>query len=141
MEVTVEHEGGIAIVRPSGHIDGKAAQELQQKLTELVGSGERSLVVDLAKTEHLGGAGIRLLLTLGKKLGGRGGGLVLCSISDDIRRAFSVAGVANQFVMTGSRPEALRLLAAAEKVARLSDEAAQLLASADDDRKSKGEDD
>jgi anti-anti-sigma factor len=130
--MTVDRESGMVILQPSGRIDDKTAQELQQKLTELLEASDRAVVVDLERTEHLGGAGIRLLLTLGKKLGGRGGGLVLCSMSEELKRSFSVAGVANQFVMTGSRQDALRQLAAAEKVARLSEEAAQLLAGADD---------
>jgi anti-anti-sigma factor len=132
VDVAVEDEGGVVILQPSGRIDSEDVQELQRTLNDLLARGERSMIVDLAETLHLGGAGIRLLLTLGKKLGSRGGGLVLCRLGDDLKRSFDVAGVAGKFNTVGSRHDAVRTISEVEKISRLSDEAARLLASPDD---------
>jgi anti-anti-sigma regulatory factor len=86
------------------------------------------VVLDMVDTEHLGGAGIRLLINLAKTLGRKGGGLVLCGLSDHLKKSFNLAGVSQQFVRAKSRDEAVQMLSAKEKVAELSNEAARLLA-------------
>jgi len=138
VDFVVDRVNGVVVLQPSGRLDANESQELQQIITETLAENERSMVMDLVRTEHISGAGIRILMNLGKKLGSRGGGLILCSLSDDLKRAFNVAGVAHQFATAGSREDAVRLLQAAQKVARLSDEAAQLLAGAEDRKTSDG---
>jgi anti-sigma B factor antagonist len=138
VDFVVDRVSGVVVLQPSGRLDASESQELQQIISENLAENERALVIDLVKTAHISGAGIRILMNLGKKLGSRGGGLILCSLSDDLKRAFNVAGVANQFATAGSREDAVRLLQAAEKVSRLSDEAAQLLAGAEERNTSNG---
>jgi anti-anti-sigma factor len=132
VDFVVERSHGVVVLQPSGRLDAGESEELQQKIADTLSDDERTLVIDLINTGHISGAGIRILLALGKKLGSRGGGLILCSLSDDLKRSLNVAGVANQFATAGSREDAVRLLQAATKVARLSDEAAQLLAGAEE---------
>jgi len=128
VDIEVDSIGSIVVVKPSGRVDGKAAQELQQQLSTTLPEDVRSVVLDLVDIEHLGGAGIRLLINLSKTLGRRGGGLVLCGLADRLKKAFNLAGVTQRFVIAKTRDEAVQMLLAKEKVAQLSDEAARLLA-------------
>lgn len=142
MEFVEERQDGIVILEPIGRVDNASSPELQKKATELIEGGGRRLVLDLVRVESIGGAGLRVLLMLAKKLESMGGSLVLCSMSDPIRKAVDMAGFARLLSVTGSRAdavtrarmdeqEALKRRAAEEEVAKISDLAADLLAVAE----------
>jgi len=97
-----------------------------------VDEGARHIVVDLTKTEHIGGAGLRVLLMLSKKLDSMDGGLVLCCMSQGVRKAFDLAGFTRLFSITPTRDRAIRELSGDETVARVSDLAAELLAASEE---------
>lgn len=130
MEILEHSAGTIVILEPVGQLDRKSSPELQQKVGDLIDQGNRNLVVDLVRTEHIGGAGLRVLLMLTKKLESINGNLILCSVTDEVRHAFDVAGFGRMLSMTASREEAIRSLAGDETVARISDLALDILGSA-----------
>jgi len=130
MEIHEHRAGTILILEPVGQLDRKTSPELQQKVVDLIDQGTRNLVVDLVRTENIGGAGLRVLLMLTKKLESINGNLVLCSVTDEVRHAFDVAGFGRMLSMTSSRDEAVRSLAGDETVARISDLALQILGAA-----------
>jgi anti-anti-sigma factor len=130
MEILEHRAGTILILELVGQLDRKTSPELQQKVGEFIDQGTRNLVVDLVRTEHIGGAGLRVLLMLTKKLESINGNLVLCSVTDEVRHAFEVAGFGRMLNMTSSRDEAIRSLAGDESVARISDLALEILGSA-----------
>jgi anti-anti-sigma factor len=127
MEILEHRAGTIMILEPVGQLDRKTSPELQQKVGELIDEGNRNLVVDLVSTEHIGGAGLRVLLMLTKKLESINGNLVLCSVTDEVRHSFDVAGFGRMLSMTSSREAAIRSLAGDETVARISDLALEIL--------------
>jgi anti-sigma B factor antagonist len=131
MELAQEKMGDVLILGVSGRMDSVSAQEFQQKAAELLDGGERQIVLDLGRTEHIGGAGLRTLLTLGKRLEGMGGGLTLIGVGPQVRKAIEMAGLARQFVFAASRQEAAKGFAArrrsGDKVVEVADLAAELL--------------
>jgi anti-anti-sigma factor len=130
MEILEHRAGTILILELVGQLDRKTSAELQQKVGELIDQGTRNLVVDLVRTEHIGGAGLRVLLMLTKKLESINGNFLLCSVTDEVRHAFEVAGFGRMLNMTSSREEAIRSLAGDESVARISDLALEILGTA-----------
>jgi anti-anti-sigma factor len=132
MEIVENHVGTILVLEPVGPLDRKTSPELQQKVVELIDQGNRHVVVDLVRTESIGGAGLRVLLMLSKKLESINGHMVLCSVTDETRNSFEVAGFGRMLAMTATRDEALRSLAGDETVARISDLALDLLGKSGD---------
>ncbi len=133
MEVTQEKQGAVLVLEPSGRLDTASSQEFQQQVVKLVDAGERRVVVDLRRTGEVSAAGLRVLFMLSKKLESMGGGLVVCSMSDQVRKAFDVAGVIQMVAIAvePSRVDAVKRLSADEAVAKVADLAAQLLAKKD----------
>ena len=133
MELIQEKHGAVLVLEPVGRLDTRSSQEFQQQVVSLVDTGERRVVVDLRKTEEMSAAGLRVLLMLSKKLESMGGGLVLCSMSDQVRKAFDVAGFVHMVVMNiePSRAEAVTRLSADDAVAKVADRVAELLAKKD----------
>ena len=130
MEILEHRAGTILILELVGQLDRKTSAELQQKVGELIDQGTRNLVVDLVRTEHIRGAGLWVLLMLTKKLESINGNFLLCSVTDEVRHAFEVAGFGRMLNMTSSREEATRSLAGDETVARISDLALEILGTA-----------
>ena len=100
-------ESGFVVLEPVGRLESKTSPELDRKVVALLGAGERRFVVDLASTEYVSSAGLRVLLMLGKKVSGGAGRLVLCGLNPQVREVFDVAGLGTLFVIRASRAEAL----------------------------------
>ncbi len=132
MELKSSRDGAVTVLEPSGHLDRETVRELQQHLAELVDQGERRMVIDLGKTEGIDGSGLRALLAASKRLEAMAGGLCLCSLRPAVRRAFQLAGLAGVFVIRPDRAEAVHELAGDATVARISNLAARLLATAEE---------
>ena len=128
MEIILEQIGTAQVVQPSGRIDSTAAQELQEKLTELMEGGQRFLAVDFSQTERISGAAMRVLLSVTKKLQGGGGTLVLFEMNQEVSKAFELAEFSGRFSVAGGRSEALVRLKAAAELAEAASRAAALLA-------------
>lgn len=108
-------EDGFVVLEPVGRLESKTSPELDRKVVALLGAGERRFVVDLASTEYVSSAGLRVLLMLGKKVSGGAGRLVLCGLNPQVREVFDVAGLGALFVIRSSRAEALASADAAPK--------------------------
>jgi len=128
MEISLEQIGTAQVVQPSGRIDSTAAQELQEKLTELMEGGQRFLAVDFSRTERISGAAMRVLLSVTKKLQGGGGTLVLFEMNPEVAKAFELAEFSGRFSVAGGQSEALEQLRAAAELAEAASRAAALLA-------------
>ena len=100
-------DGGFVVLEPVGRLESKTSPELDRKVVALLAAGERRFVVDLASTEYVSSAGLRVLLMLGKKVSGGAGRLVLCGLNPQVREVFDVAGLGALFVIRASRAEAL----------------------------------
>ncbi|HVN77217.1 MAG TPA: STAS domain-containing protein [Thermoanaerobaculaceae bacterium] len=133
MEIGQEKQGGVLILEPVGRLDTGSSQEFQQQVVKLVDAGERRVVIDLKKTVEMSAAGLRALFMLSKKLESMGGGLILCSMSEQVRKAFDVAGVIQMvsIAVEPTRGDAVKRLSADEAVAKVADLAAKLLAKKD----------
>jgi len=132
MDLQEHRDDAVLVLEPVGHLDKGTSPEFQARVVELVDEGARHIVVDLTKTEHIGGAGLRVLLMLSKKLDSMDGGLVLCCMSQGVRKAFDLAGFTRLFSITPTRDRAIRELSGDETVARVSDLAAELLAASEE---------
>ena len=106
-------ESGFVVLEPVGRLESKTSPELDRKVVALLGAGERRFVVDLASTEYVSSAGLRVLLMLAKKVSGGTGRLVLCGLNPQVREVFDVAGLGTLFVIRTSRAEALAAAEAA----------------------------
>jgi anti-anti-sigma factor len=131
MDIEEQRHGSILILEPVGTVDESAAKELQKKVTEILAAGEKRIVLDLQRADRVCGAGLRVLLMLSKKLESLCGGLVLSSPSAEVMKSLQVAGLSRLLVTRASRKEAVQHLLADETIERVTELAAELLASAD----------
>jgi len=110
MEIRERDKGNITILEPVGRLDGKSVQELEGKIVELLQKKKNYFVVDMGALEHIGAAGLRVLLTLLTRLEASGGRVILCSLNDQIKEALDVAGFTDVFFIAPSQQEAIKRL-------------------------------
>jgi anti-sigma B factor antagonist len=113
MEITQDVEGGIAALAVSGRIDSTTAGTLQERLTELVQSGSRGLIVDLRQVGYISSAGFRALLIAAQLGESTHCSLALCGVAGEVRRMFEMGAFDQVFTILATREECATHLAAA----------------------------
>lgn len=90
--VSSHQEGDVVIVNITGHVDASNAGELESELNALIGKGISKLVMNFERVKYISSAGLRVLLSVQKRLKPRSGDLKLCQMSPEVERIFTLAG-------------------------------------------------
>lgn len=107
MRITTLDEGGVRIVSLEGRMDLANSMKAESRLNEILGEGATKIIVDLEKLEFMSSSGLRAIISLEKKLGERGGKLVLASMSETVENLFNLTRLYDLFVVRKSLGEAL----------------------------------
>jgi anti-anti-sigma factor len=113
MHVTTERDGDIATVIIGGIVDMRGAADLESALTVVLSQRGSKVIVDFAGVDLLTSAGIRVLVTITRRLAASGGVLALCALNGSVQRVLDVSGLSGQFKTAPTRAEARAMLAAA----------------------------
>lgn len=98
LELNADHVGASTVVRVSGEIDLATAPAFEAYLREWLAHTRAVLMVDLAGVDHLGSAGLEVLLAVRAECDRRGVDLVFGECSFIVRRAFEVSGLTGYFL-------------------------------------------
>ena len=98
---------GTTIVAVGGEIDVYTAPKLRDKITELVGDGVFSIVIDMESVEFLDSTGLGVLVGGLKKVRAHDGSLELVCTQDRLLKIFRITGLAKVFVIHDSADGAL----------------------------------
>ena len=112
MQISQEEQNGIVVVAPRGSVDSTTAAALDAHLVALSKTAQPRIVIDFAQVDYISSAGLRVMLTLAKRVRDAGGSLTLCSLGDTVRQVFELAGFLPLFSIEGSRDGAVRAMAA-----------------------------
>lgn len=111
MHISQEQQNGIVVVAPRGRVDSTTASALDAHLMEVSKAAQPRIVVDFAEVEYISSAGLRVMLTLAKRVRDAKGALVICSLGDAVKQVFELAGFLPLFSIEGSRDGAVRAVA------------------------------
>jgi len=100
--------GSVCIVTLAGRIDSTNANDVMAELTRLIGSGEKSILVDLGAVLYLTSAAFRALLVATDEAERQAARFALCNIAGHVRELFEMGGLLDAFAVHGSREEALK---------------------------------
>lgn len=92
MEAQVEEKGDVVVVRIQGRLDAASSPQLEKKVNAIIDSGHFKIILNFAGVEYLSSAGMRLMLSVSKKLKHLEGKVVACSINDDVMEVVKMAG-------------------------------------------------
>jgi len=107
MEILVKTTDDVKVVEFEGKLDTQTSPDAQDQLTELIGNGERKILVNLEKLDYISSAGLRVLLAAAKQLKPDGGEVRICNLNDVVQEVFDISGFVTIFKVFGSEIEAL----------------------------------
>lgn len=108
MNIQIEKNGDVVIIRPAGRIDSANAGQFEQTLKTEFAQGTHRLILDFSQLDYVSSAGLRCVLLAGKHARGQAGGkLVLAGLRDPIREIFEISGFLSIFTVTPDLDQAL----------------------------------
>jgi len=93
MEITVEHQDPVVLVKIVGSIDSLTAGDLSASLTKEIEGGARQLVVDMSGIDYTSSAGVRALLGTVKLARQHGGDLRLAAAQKGVYKVLELTGL------------------------------------------------
>lgn len=94
MSMSSSKRSGVLILMPGARLDTQTSPEAEAEITAAIGGGERRILIDLARTDYVSSAGLRVLLKATKQLRQNGGDLGLCNANPQIREVLDISGFA-----------------------------------------------
>ena len=110
MEATVEEKGDIVVIRVKGRLDAASSPQLEKKINSIIEAGHFKLMLNMAEVDYLSSAGMRLMLSVSKKLKHLEGKVVACSLNDDVVEVIKMAGFQQVLEIYPSEEEGLNHL-------------------------------
>lgn len=110
MTITHEISGQTALVYLSGRIDAQSAPGVNEEINQIIDQGRNRMLINFKGLEYISSAGLRVLITVAKRLKATSGKLVLCSLEPKIYEVFDVSGFTAIFSIRDTQEDALASL-------------------------------
>ena len=94
LEVKTAEEEDSSVIFLIGRVDTNTAPEFEKAYQELLDDGKTKIIVDMVDCSYISSAGLRVLISLHKKLM-MGGTLIIRHVSSDIMEVFTMTGFNN----------------------------------------------
>jgi anti-sigma B factor antagonist/stage II sporulation protein AA (anti-sigma F factor antagonist) len=108
LQIDIEEIDNKIILRLDGRLDTTSAPMLEKKTNSLIEDNRNIVVLDFSRIDYLSSAGLRVILSVTKKLKAKNGALVIFSINDDVMEIIKTAGFEKVLNICGIEAEALR---------------------------------
>lgn len=92
IKIREEKIKGNPVLKIEGRIDAASAAILDAKLEGHLDKEAKTILLDFSKVEYLSSAGMRILLSVNKRLQEKGGFLGLYSLRETVREIIKLAG-------------------------------------------------
>lgn len=92
VSVKEERRGEILILRMSGRLDAVSSPAAERKVFDFVNEGQSKLLFDFGGVDYLSSAGMRMLLSVTKKLKSLSGRLVIFAVTPGVFDILKMSG-------------------------------------------------
>jgi len=103
-----ERNGDVLILRPGGRLDAITSPSMELQIFNMINKGQIKLLLDLKDIGYLSSAGMRMLLSITKKLRPVFGKMVLCSVTPNVMDVLKMSGFDHVLLICLTEEEALR---------------------------------
>ncbi|MBM3192811.1 MAG: STAS domain-containing protein [Chlamydiae bacterium] len=108
MNVTKEDLLGIVILRCEGRLDATTAPRLEDEINTLLDQERIKIMIDFTRIDYLSSAGMRLLLSMTKRLKAKKGKLSIFALHDEVSEIIHMAGFEKVLAIYPNQEEATR---------------------------------
>ena len=92
MELELKNENGSLIVKVIGKLDTMTAPKLEEELSKKINEVQE-IIFDLEKLKYISSSGIRILLTIKKKIGN----MKVLKPTEEVMEVFEITGLSDVF--------------------------------------------
>lgn len=92
MQVTKDEKNNVLILKLEGRLDATTAIQLEKVLNQAIDEQKTKVIADFSGVEYLSSAGMRILLSMTKRLKGMSGYFKLYALHDDVMEIIRLAG-------------------------------------------------
>ncbi len=107
MDYTEQETDGVAVIRPVGDLDVTTALELRLILGKHVEREAARVVLDLEAVPFVDSSGIGVLVSASRRIGSRGGELVLAAAGPGVLKVLELTRTIRVFTVVGSVQDAV----------------------------------
>jgi anti-anti-sigma factor len=108
IHVKEEAKGDVLVLRMQGRLDAVSSPTAERQVFDFINNGQHKLLFDFAGVDYLSSAGMRMLLSVTKKLKTLSGKLVLCSVTTNVMDVLKMSGFDHVLELTKTEEDALR---------------------------------
>ena len=94
LKLNVDRRDGLAVIYTEGYINNQGGEEIARAAYDLIGSGYRSLLLNLSGTKIVNSIGISILIEIIEKMLAIQGRLGFCHLTPTIHKTFHIMGLA-----------------------------------------------
>ncbi len=103
-----EIKGDVVILRMSGNLDAITSPSSECKIFEFINQGKNKVLIDLSGVQHLSSAGLRVFVSVTRKLRSMSGNLVLVAPSLFLMDILKISGCQQVLEIANTLEEGLR---------------------------------
>jgi anti-anti-sigma factor len=107
MKMAVAHDGGCAVVRLAGRLDGESAEQLSETLDRLLREGQRSVLLDMGGVTYMSSPGTQVLNRMQQEFASLRGELRVGAPSPAVLDALSLAELKSKLVVAAGDAETI----------------------------------
>ena len=108
VSIKEEAKGDILVLRISGRLDAVSSPTAERKVFDYINKGQQKLLIDFSGVDYLSSAGMRMLLSVSKKLKTLAGKLVLCSVTLNVMDVLKMSGFDHVLEIAMTEEDGLR---------------------------------
>lgn len=108
VEVIEETKGDLLILKIKGRLDAISTPSAERGIFAQINQGNHRLLLDFTALNYLSSAGMRMLLSITKKLKALSGKLVLCCVSSQVMDVLKMSGFDHVLEIYSTQEEAIR---------------------------------
>lgn len=109
-EVTHRTTDAAMVIYVDGDLTTNTSPEVEAEILEFLEGEAKHVVINVERVNFIASTGLRIILSLGKKLNGQGLKLTVCSMNPSTQSVFDMSGFTKLFPAYSSEEEALNNL-------------------------------
>ena len=106
IEIEASTIPGQTVIQLHGKIDANTTMIVEQALLNVIGSGQRSLVLDCAQMDFISSAGLKSLIMAIKKMKVLNGTITLVALQKNVKDVLAMSGLLPLFIIQDTRADA-----------------------------------
>lgn len=112
MDVSIERDGEISVLKLSGEIDLHASPQLRELLLKASGNGTQALLIDFSAVEYIDSSGLATFIEYLRGGNGKTRKMAFCALQPKVRMVFELVRLHELFTLCPTLEEGRKALLA-----------------------------